>query len=221
MGLIKAWSYSRYSDYETCPQQARYKHVEKLPQEENPAMERGKHAHDDIAAYLRGDIPDEKAHELTGWEHFGEMFEALRDLEPLVEQQWGFMKQWSPTTWFGKDVWFRSVLDSVVIYPDHTADVIDLKTGKARPEHAQQAELYAISVFLRHHVGGVTVRFWYLDHGTESVYRFGKIDAEPLIQKWNGKVKRMLSDEIMAPKPGHHCNWCDFAKSKDGPCKYG
>ena len=221
MGLIKAWSYSRYSDYETCPQQARYKYVEKLPQEENPAMERGKNAHDDIAAYLRGDYPDEKAHELTGWEHFGEMFEALRDLEPLVEQQWGFMKQWSPTTWFGKDVWFRSVVDAAVIYADGTADVIDHKTGKARPEHAQQAELYAISVFLRHHVGGVTVRFWYLDHGTESVYRFGKIDAEPLIQKWNGKVKRMLSDEIMAPKPGHHCNWCDFAKSKDGPCKYG
>lgn len=220
MGLIKAWSYSRYSTYETCPFQAKCKFVDKLPEEGGPALERGKNAHDDLAAYLRGDITDEQAESLIGWEHFGEMLQALRDLEPLVEQQWGFNKNWSPGKWFGKDVWFRSVVDAAAIYADGTADVVDHKTGKARPEHAAQAELYAVSVMLRHHVNEVTVRFWYLDHGTESVYRFAKLDVEPLIAKWNAKVKRMLTDEIMAPKPGFHCKWCAFSKEKGGPCRY-
>lgn len=222
MGLIKAWSYSRYSTYETCPLQAKYKYIDKLPEETSDAMERGRHVHDDLAAYLRGDIPDEVAPEtLVGWEHFGDLLEALRDLEPLVEQQWGYERSWLPGAWFGPEVWFRAVVDAAVVYEDHTADVVDHKTGKARPEHAQQAELYAIATMLRYPVRAVTVRFWYLDQGAESVYRFVKKDQAPLIAKWNGRVKRMLTDEIMAPKPGHHCNWCSFAKSKDGPCKYG
>lgn len=222
MGLIKAWSYSRYATYATCPFQAKCKFVDKLPEEEGPALQRGKDAHDDAAAYLRGDMTDEQAAErIPGWGDFADVFRQLRSLEPLVEQQWGFGKNWAPTTWFGKDVRFRSVLDAAAIYADGTADVVDHKTGKPRPDHGQQAELYAISVMLRHHVNQVTVRFWYLDHGSESVYRFSKSDVEPLIAKWDKATKRMLSDTIMAPKPGAHCNWCSFAKSKDGPCRYG
>lgn len=220
MGLIKAWSYSRYADYERCPQLAKYKHVDKLPQPENDAMIGGKEAHDAIAAYLRGDHPGGES--VRGWKDFQPLFDELKALEPLVEQQWGFSSNWKLTSWFGSDTWFRSVLDAAVIYADNTADVVDHKTGKARPEHAAQAELYAVSTFLRYsRVERVTVRFWYLDHASESVYRFARSDKDELIRRWERKVKPMLNDTIMAPKPGQHCAWCDFAKSKNGPCKYG
>lgn len=219
MGLIKAWSYSRWSDYDKCPRLAKYKHVDKLQEPENDAMIGGKEAHDEVAAYIRGDHPGP----VRGWKYFKALFDQLRELRALVEQQWGFTKEWRTTTsWFGNSTWFRSVLDACVVYDDNTADVVDHKTGKPYPTHAQQAELYAVSVFIRYaQVQRVTVRFWYLDSGEESIFRFARTDMQDIIDRWTKRTRPMLNDEIMAPKPGHHCGRCAFSKSAGGPCSYG
>lgn len=217
MKKITAWSYSRWSDYDKCPQLAKFKYVDRLPEPENPAMKRGGEVHDALAAFLAGSADAPQAAE-----RFTDLLAQLRDLEPLYEQQWGFTCEWRVTGWFDRDTWFRSVLDVCVVYEDNTADVVDFKTGKESPTHAQQGELYAASVFVRYsQVQRITVRFWYLDHGTESVYRFARADAAELIEKWTKRVQPMLNDTVFAPRPGKHCHWCNFAKSKEGPCKYG
>jgi hypothetical protein len=229
MGLLNAWSFSRWQTYDKCAAQARYKFVEKLPEEEGPALERGKEAHDTLAQYIRGDLPEDNPYHTStvpGWTYFGSLINDLRGLEPLVEQQWGYATGWKPTGWFGKDTWFRSVLDVAAVYPDGTADVVDFKTGKPRPvDSALQAELYAVSLFRRYpQVRHVTVRFWYVDtaqEGREDVYRFERGMSPEIEARWAKKADKMLSDTIMAPRPGSHCNWCSFSKSKGGPCKYG
>ena len=216
---ITAWSYSRYSDYDMCPLKAKFKHVDKLKEPENEAMKRGSIVHEEYAKYfLTGEVPKSG----VGWYYFSQLCRQLRQLRPLVEQQWGFTSDWRPSDWFSSSTWFRSVLDAAVVYDDHTADVVDLKTGKPREGHAQQAELYAVSIFKRYpQVQRVIVRFWYLDPGTESVYRFARRDETPLTEKWEKKTLPMLSDTIFAPRPGRHCNWCAFSKSQGGPCSYG
>jgi RecB family exonuclease len=224
MTLLTAWSYSRLSTYEKCALQAKLKYIDKLPEPPSDALERGSEAHDVLAQYLRGDRPESA--EIPGWAHFGSLLSDLRALEPQVEQQWGFNRAWEPTGWFGKDTWFRSVLDAALVYGDDIGDVIDFKTGKPYPQDtAKQAELYAISMVRRYPaLTHVTVRFWYVDpaqRGAEAVYRFSREQAEAAVSKWEKKAERMLSDEIMAPRPGEHCKWCPFAKTKGGPCKYG
>jgi len=220
MGRITAWSYSRFADYSKCPQLAKFKHVDKIREPENDAMRRGSVVHDTAAAILRGDHPGPL--DVRAWDAFAPLFEELRKLEPVVEQQWGYTKQWLPTGWFGNDTWFRSVLDAAVLYADNTVDVVDHKTGKPSPSHAEQAELYAISVFIRYPaVQSATVRYWYLDLGSESVYRFERSALAGMITQWEKKVGPMLNDTVFAPKPGQHCNWCYQAKSKGGACKYG
>ena len=223
---ITAWSYSRYSTYEKCPLLAKLKFVDKLKEPENPAMERGKKAHEVLADFMRGHGAERKS--LPGWESFGELFVGLRSLEPLVEQQWGFTDGWAKTGWFDSDTWFRAVLDAAVVYVDNTADVVDYKTGKKSPTHAQQAELYAVSIMLRYPpVTNVTVRFWYLDikdgdrEKNEEVFCFGQDDLDGLIQKWTDRVQPMLRDTTFAPRPGNHCKRCHFSKSQAGPCRYG
>jgi RecB family exonuclease len=226
---LTAWSYSRLSTYEKCALQVRYKYIDKLPEPPSEALERGSEAHDVLAQYLRGDRPlldPAEPSEIPGWAHFGSLLNDLRALEPLVEQQWGYNRAWEPVGWFGSNTWFRSVLDVSLVYGDDTGDVIDFKTGKPYPQDtAKQAELYAISMARRFSaLTHVTVRFWYLDpaqRGAEAVYRFSREQAESAIPKWEKKAERMLSDEIMAPRPGEHCKWCPFAKTKGGPCKYG
>lgn len=229
MPKLTAWSYSRLSAYEKCALQAKYKYIDKLPEPESAALVKGGEAHDTLAQYLRGDLPTDGSFEpsiVPGWTHFGRLLNDLRDLKPEVEQQWGYNRRWQPTGWFGKDTWFRSVLDASLVYGDNTGDVIDFKTGKPYPpDTAKQAELYAISMVQRFHaITHVTVRFWYVDlaqQGAEAVYRFEKGQAQELMPRWEKKAEKMLTDEIMAPRPGEHCKWCPFAKSKGGPCKYG
>ncbi len=229
MSRLTAWSYSRWSTYEKCPLQAKYKYIDKLPEPASAAMERGSAVHDQLAAYLRGDIPRLGPNEtapITGWTYFAGLLNDLREMEPLVEQQWGFTDTLKQTGWFGSDTWFRSVLDVCLIYSDNTADVVDFKTGKPRPqETSQQAELYALSIVHRYPaVSHVTVRFWYVDldqKGAEAVYRFSRDTLPDAKKKWLDRGKRMTSDTMMVPKPGMHCKWCLAAKSIGGPCKYG
>jgi len=226
---LTAWSYSRLSTYEKCALQAKFKFIDKLPEPESPALERGSAVHETIAQYVRGDLPEENPFgtaAIPGWTYFGRLLNDLRSLEPLVEQQWGFDEKWKPADWFGRNTWFRSVLDVSIVYDDNTADVVDFKTGKPYPpDTAKQAELYAISVVRRYpQVSHVTVRFWYLDieqKGAEAVYRFHKEQLGEMMTRWEKKALKMLSDTVMAPKPGQHCKWCSFAKSAGGPCKYG
>lgn len=228
MGQITAWSYSRWSDYDRCPRLAKFKYIEKIKEPANAAMERGSAAHDTLAAYIRGDIPREVPNTpaaVPGWTYFADLLNQLRELEPLVEQEWGYTRTWGPTGWMGRDVWFRCKLDAALVYDDHTADVIDFKTGKPSPTHADQAELYALSVVHRYpHVQHVTVRFWYVDtdhKGAERVYRFEVDMLAELLERWTRRAERMLNDTLFVPKPGRHCSWCYQAKSKGGGCKYG
>lgn len=226
---LTAWSYSRLSTYETCAFKAKLKYIDKLPEPPSEALERGSQVHEQLAQYLRGDLPLDNPYEpsvIHGWTYFGTLLNQLRSMNPQVEQQWGYNRAWQPTGWFGKDTWFRSVLDVALVYDDATFDVVDHKSGRPYPaDTAKQAELYAISMFRRHaELTHGTVRFWYLDFeqkGAEAVYRFSREQAEAAIPAWDKKAERMLTDEIMAPRPGEHCKWCPFAKSKGGPCKYG
>jgi RecB family exonuclease len=229
MTPLTAWSYSRLSAYEKCALQARFKYIDKLPEPPSEALERGAEVHDTLAQYLRGDLPLENPYgpsTIPGWTYFSKLLNDLRALEPQVEQQWGFSRAWEPVGWFGKDTWFRSVLDVSLVYADDTFDVVDHKTGKPyAADTEKQAELYAISMVRRYPaLTHGTVRFWYLDpaqKGAEAVYRFSRDQAEAAMPKWEKKAERMLSDEIMAPRPGEHCKRCPFAKMKGGPCKYG
>jgi len=217
---ITAWSYSRWQTYDTCPQKAFFKVIQRLPEPENEAMKRGKKVHETLARFLRGYGADRS--DIPGWNHFYQLLLDLRDLEPLVEQQWGFAKTWKPTDWFGNDTWFRSVLDATVLYDDFTADIVDFKTGKKRDDHKHQAELYAISLVKRYpQAREITVRFWYLDAGEEAVYHYTYGNIPALVEKWERKVEGMLTDVVFDPQPGTHCRWCHYAKSNRGPCKFG
>ena len=51
----------------------------------------------------------------------------------------------TPTTWWEKDAWLRSILDVLILFEDE-AIVMDWKTGKRRPDFSQ-LEIFALQVF--------------------------------------------------------------------------
>jgi len=221
---IKAWSFSRWDVYQSCPAKAYYKFIERLPDPSGPAAERGNMVHRAAEDFVEGKIkavPTElRAHSL-------EMRE-IKKVKAVCEQEWALTEGFEAQTgWFDRDAWCRAKVDvldtSKKIYK--VPRIIDHKTGKVYPEkHALQGELYALFGLKILEVSAVTVEFWYHDLGprVKSVeyYGLGERSLPKMMKRWGARTKAMLSDTKFKATPSTlSCRWCPFANSKGGPCK--
>jgi len=229
---ITAWSYSRYADYRQCPLRFKLKYIDKLPEPGSPAMQRGGDIHKEGENWLKS---KRKSKVPASYKHFAAEMEQLKGMEPLVEQQWGFKRDWSPTSWFGGDTWLRIICDVAVLYDDDTAEVIDFKTGRKYDTNEEQVELFSSGVFMKFpNVKHVTTRLWYLDQpeDNEVIREYSRektilgTDGQQLLtfgeiqKQWESKVVAMFKDKRFAPTPNNKCHWCAFRKEAGGPCKY-
>lgn len=185
-GLVKSWSFSRYSDYTQCPAKFKYKHIDKLKEPGNAAMQRGNDVHLYAEAYVSGKIPP------LGWQdkeprpagttkflgmiakgflpdelkNFKEEFLAIREAGYGSEVSWNFNDKWEPLfqTGWSPAIWLIIKCDTHKIRGTH-ATFIDYKTGKKYPDkHDKTLDLYALATMLRHpEVETVLAALWYLD----------------------------------------------------------
>ena len=220
---VAAWSYSRYDTYQLCPLKFKLRVIDKLKEPQSPVMARGDGVHKQVAAFIMskpGELP------LPPDVKYPFQAKLLRELQAfedkVVEQQWGFTRQWEPTGWFSKDTWYRQILDVAVLYEDMHAEDIDWKTGKRYGSNDDQMELQALSL-MRHFkpATGVTTRLVYLDHGMEETAEFVKADEPKLLAKWEKKIEPMFADTQFLPRPNDKCKWCAFSASNQGQCRFG
>ena len=222
MNTIEAWSYSRYRAYKDCPAAFKYAHVDKRPAGPgSPAMQRGEQIHLLAEKYAKKLMPKTVPAPLA---RFEKQFLEVRALNPIVENGWGFRRDWSfidRPDWFGPDVWFRMKADLMINYRDDTADLIDHKTGKMYGTNEEQVELFALSGFKRFpHIKHITTRLWYLDSGEEIISEYSARQVPAIQKKWEQKIKPMFADRRFAPLPSWRCGTCAFSKAHGGPCKF-
>jgi len=55
MGALKAWSYSKFSCYKTCPFQFKCKYIDKLKEPPAPPLVRGIAIHQECEDFLNGE----------------------------------------------------------------------------------------------------------------------------------------------------------------------
>lgn len=234
---LTSWSYSRYSDWANCPLKAKLKHVDRIKEPGNAAMQRGSDIHTQAEEYVKGTLaklPPTLA-------LFKEEFTALRKLYKkkaahpmIVEDNWAFTKDWAATQW---DDWvgcyLRIKLDCAHYVADGVMVVTDWKTGKPSSykavEYMEQLELYALAALLLHdHLTEVQVRIGWIDVGEmypAEPARYYPADTARLRKEWGMRVKPMMADTKFVPKPNRLCAWCYYGqagKAKGGPglCKY-
>lgn len=219
-----AWSFSRWDLHHTCPLKFKLRVIDKLGEPAGAAMLRGRVVHNTIRDYLshppghQPPLPVEAA---------GKALDLVVEIDKgdwskMVEQQWGYTREWYATGWFGNATWFRCVLDVAIIYDDNTAEVIDWKTGKPRGTYGEEMELFAISLMARaKHVTHVTTRLAFTDAKAEVFEEFPRSDLDKLIAKWEAKVRPMFDDTTYLPRPGEACKFCAFSKSNGQQCRYG
>ncbi len=210
-------SFSRLKDYRKCPQFAKFKHIQKLKEPGNAAMDRGmaigKAA--DSAARPGGKItPDLK--------NFSKEFKALQKEHIFAEPQWALDKNWQPTTYFAPNVFVRMLIDCGYIKNGGKVGIIiDYKTGKEYPDHEEQLKLYALAGFnYWPEVVEINASMWYLDSGTTMDRTYTRADIPELEAYWTKQFKAILADRRFAPTPGRQCGYCHFRKPNGGPCEY-
>jgi CRISPR/Cas system-associated exonuclease Cas4 (RecB family) len=225
--LVTAWSYSRYNDYKTCPLMFKLKHIDKIKPPGSAAMDRGSDIHKLGENYLKAPTPKVPVE----YKHFDKQMKELAALNPRVELQLGFTDQWTKATasardphgWFAKDTWLRIVCDVDVRYDDHTADIIDFKTGKKYDTNEEQVELFSCAPFMEDpQMTAVTTRLWYLDQpkDNEVIREYTRKDFEAIKKDWAKRVRPMFNDRRFAPKPNPKCRYCHFRAENGGPCKF-
>lgn len=225
---VKSWSYSRISDYRTCPARFNFKHNLRIKEPESPAMIRGGAVDEAVTAYLNGakrTLPPEKKYGLN----YGPLKLRLTQLKKagaLTQLEYAVDRNWEPCDWKDWDrAWLRAKLD-IGLITGTTALVIDNKTGKVYADkHAEQLEIYAAVTWAQHpQVTEIEAQMFYLDQGVASapaLFTDLKKTIPRLRKKWERIAKPLFTDTKWKATPGSHCSWCPYSGRKGGPCKAG
>jgi hypothetical protein len=225
---FKAWSFTRFSDYERCPAFAKYKHLDKLPSPKHPAADRGIRVAQQTEDWMNGDrrtMPKE----LKPLE--SEYRLIKRDPSTVAEASWGFTKDWEPcetTDW--NRCWLRVKIDLCRQSKDgKLVKIDDNKTGKFSEynvaQYMLQLDLYAAAgVTMIPTLEVVETRLLFSDlgiiHPKEGPAVYTAKQAMKSRKEWDKRVRPMLNDTRFAPRPSRACSWCPYSKSKGGPCKF-
>lgn len=224
--MFKSWSFSRLQDYERCPRYAAWRHLEKLPVSTSKAMQRGIDVHTQAEHFILG-----KERKLpAALESLKRIYAKTRALYKknkalfTLEQMWGHAIDWTPIdpkAW--NDCWLRVKMDVVFITDRaRVLNIDDHKTGKIKQEtHRLQMLLYGTSALHRYpKIQEVRSRMLYVDHGKTEAHVLTRRELLTATEEWNERVRPMFADRRFAPRPGNYCTWCDYSKSKEGPCQY-
>lgn len=229
------WSFSQWEAYNSCPQKWKFQSVMKLPRSPaGPAAARGLEMHDRVEHYIKGEIDDisppgglmfggKKPAVIA--EKFVSVLDAFREHETgdkYAEFRMGFDEEWYLCGGMSKNASCVGVLDAARMDKDMTLHIGEWKSGKPKDTHKNQRELYALFGLRRWRPEVVHVTTHYLEGTAPSERLSVKATAEPkLIKIWDERAAKMQRDKICAPRPQYGCTWCDYAKSKGGPCQFG
>lgn len=199
------WSYSRLRNYETCPSRHYHYDIAKdIIEPESGMLAEGHAVHKALELRIAGGkkLPLGMGH----YETVAARLEALPG-ENYAEQKLALTEKFAPVGFFGKGVWFRTVLDFTNIR-NTTAAVIDYKTGKVTGDMTQ---LQLMSATIFHHapeVQRVRARLLFLNHDHAERAEFVREDLTEIWGEILPRVKRLqraIEERDFPPKPSGLC----------------
>ena len=146
---MTAWSYSSIKTFDQCPKKYYHLKVAKdVKDEGNDASRYGNDAHEAAEMFIKHGTPiPEKFKIMQPVVHTLAKFKG----EKHTELKLGVRKTdtgFEPCDFFGKDVWYRGIVD-LLITNGTTAHMVDYKTGKnAKYADMKQLDLMAGAIFV-------------------------------------------------------------------------
>lgn len=213
-GSVTPWSYSSLSAYETCPRRFYLTRISKQVSEpQTDATRHGNEVHKALEQYVGGvmSLPEK----YSAYKPVADKLRASPG-KKLLEYKFGITQTLQPTTFFGKDVWCRGVLD-VCLVGDKSAVILDYKTG-ARKVDGDQLRLFAgAALSLFPHVRSVKTGYIWLKSEQMDTEVFEQTQKAEIFQDFAARVHRMEMSEkndSWPAKPSGLCrNWCPVGNS--------
>ena len=210
---MTAWSYSSIKTFDQCPKKYFHlkvvKDVKDIPGE---AADYGTAVHEAAELFIKDGTP------------IPEKFAYMRPIvEPLAEKRGekhtelrlGVRKTdtgYEPTTFFAKDVWWRGIVDLLIV-DNRTAYMVDYKTGKsAKYADMKQLDLMAGAIFVHFPevqkiksalAFVVSNEFPKKVHVREKLARYLSVFDDQLDQ-----LETAMDNGIWNAKTGPLCGWC-------------
>lgn len=218
-GLIKTWSYSSLTMYESCPYKVFLRYVKKIELDTPPPAKRGQEVHDSCEKFVTGESNELHA---VASKHFLKKIMELREKYKegiiQVEEPWAFDRVWGRTDWNATTTWAKMILDVFEYQEGETcAKLRDYKTGKKdgnELKHGDQSLIYAAAVMKRYpQVQYVESEFWYLDVNEVLKKSYTRQYIEMFMPKIEARATALTSANEFHPKPSKFkCTYCDYAK---------
>tara|TARA_B110000908_G_scaffold169010_1_gene225171 strand:+ start:3173 stop:3838 length:666 start_codon:yes stop_codon:yes gene_type:complete len=213
MELIKAWSYSSLTAFETCPRRFELTRVSrKVKEPATDAMNWGNEVHKALELFARDGTPLPKA-----LEKFGRYVDKILSYEGkrVIEENIALDRSFRPTTWMANDVWVRGIIDIGVVGEDR-AYLLDWKTGK-RKLNSDQLMLFAALAFAQYPwVDKVTTGFIWLKTGEFDKSVFTRDQLPEIWNEFMPRLKRLAiayDESKWNPRPSGLCkNWCPVGR---------
>ena len=207
---LQAWSWSALDSFETCPRRHyEIKVAKNIKEKPSEQMNYGKDVHKALEKRVKNKTPLPEA--LSKLEQKVSNLESLGGIL-LAEEQLAVNDKLGLTSWFGKDVWIRAMLDAQVHLGDKMI-LIDWKTGKMKDDWGQLTMAAHLKFVLHPELDEIGLMFiWtkYNDRTKKVVTReeAGLIWANEILPRVK-KFQRAYDTNSFPPKPSglcrHHC----------------
>lgn len=203
-------SYSSIKMYENCPRRYLYQRINKeVVDTGSDATMYGQRIHKDLENRLLHGHP--LPQETSKHEQVCQTLQQLTQQATLLaEQQLCLNENLTPTGWWDKDAWLRSILDVLIIKKDK-AIVIDWKTGKRRPDF-MQLELFALQVFKHYpNIKKVKSTFVWLKENKTDTETYTTKDTSVMWQNILNRIERInqsYKTNNFPARPSGLCRWC-------------
>jgi len=213
-----AWSYTAVSMFELCRKKYYHIKVKKDVKDEDSSFSgEGKLIHDSLKKRVIDKTP--LPIELRYLEKMAAKF-ANADGEKRGELQLALTEGYAPTTWFGKNVWVRAIIDLLIVKGTH-AIIIDWKTGKVRDEWDQIKLSAAVLSQFMPEIEDFTLTYVWTAHAHVSPPITMK--KEHMVNVWAdfqpriGEIIEATKTTTFPAEPNPLCKWCPVKSCPSHP----
>lgn len=216
MKSTPAWSYSSLKTFQSCPKKYYHLRVAKdVIEPQGEAALYGTRAHKAAEEYLRDgkDLEPE-------FEFMRKHLDTLAKIPGthMYEFKLALNKELRPREFFAQDVWFRGVVDLLIISEDRTsARIIDYKFGKSKNADTSQLQLMALAVFKNFPtVERAKAGLLFCAEDKLIPTKYDQEDAPIMWSEWISETKRLeaaYESGVWNASPSGLCRgWCPVEK---------
>lgn len=216
-----ALSWSRLSDFQSCPRKFYLKYIEKAfkPEEKSIHLIKGEQLHKQLENYVvakngGGEMPPGFSPNVQETLPFvDKLFASFSQVHP--EAQVAADVKWGPQEWFGANVAWRAIWDVIAINSDQIF-IGDYKSGRVYDYGSSYGQLHlsAVMALNRYNVDKVHVAYIYIEHKKITKFTVSQNERSQVQAHFDEWYDKVNAEKDFKATPNEYCKYCPANKAQ-------